>query len=751
MVKFITKGGRKFKVPEKAQATTNQIAQPQKAQAAIKKSSDRGAFDISKAKTPVVSNPKTVPTVEQSAKGIVKEEFTKSQQGKIDLAKKFNLDIGDQPTTIGELFSNQRKNQDKQKTRVEDELRRQEEIEQISFNQARREKSAGVAATKAELAQGREGIFSQTTPDIVNEFSTVVSENLARVRTQVESASARRDQIREDLEKAQQQGNIDALQNLQESLGAAETRVREAETEQIKARSEAAKQKIQITSSALDVIDTIGAGIEKLDIAQIESLIAGTNLTLPMVQAIKQGKIMEADIAKTKDEIERGIKTGQLEKINADIARIKAETIKIEAENTPKTVSTANFVLANSRTVSGGASNGAGRIDPTQIIGGYSFGNGQAGDNVTDATGNVVARITSPFGADHSQISGEKEHNGLDVVFKDGKATALQGGRVVKKGFSGNTYGGYAWIETPNGQVMQYGHLNFDDLKGLSVGQSLNPSEFIARQETNPSRWGSSSGAHTDIRFVGNADDTVDPVVESYATGLLDGTMKLANITGGDKEETAKLRSETQQRANQLRNEGYKSAYPVLTESQQKLADKISDDYNGDKRISDMLDVESGFNTVKTLFSSDQKILDATGFDDVAAINAFQRMIDPGATVREGDVTLLEATIPFLTRISPSFRWSQFQKGDKLPAEIRQSLLRVAKEVYNTKAVQTNGSSVQKLKNRSKAAGVDFSFVGNDFTIYGDEGDSALNDADFLLSQGDFEDDDLTEAESIFN
>lgn len=172
----------------------------------------------------------------------------------------------------------------------------------------------------------------------------------------------------------------------------------------------------------------------------------------------------------------------------------------------------------DTRAVNGGASNGSGRVDPVSYFEGYDLGGAQRGDTVNDSSGNSLGTITSPYGADHSHISGEKSHNGIDVVFNNNQVSALNSGTIVKTGNSPNTYGAYVWVADGKGNVMQYGHVNVDQMNGLNVGDKIDSGETFIEAETDSSKWGSSSGSHTDIRFVGEAEENkpVDTVYSKF-------------------------------------------------------------------------------------------------------------------------------------------------------------------------------------------------------------------------------------------
>jgi murein DD-endopeptidase MepM/ murein hydrolase activator NlpD len=775
--KFITKGGKKFKVPidyqepvKQTQKTTPKNLGAMAGTGVINGiPQDPSGFPI-KTTTPTISpatppTPPVTPTTPPTTPPTATETLTPEQQAEADkqaqigvieqgfadvnvTAEQFGLEKG--PETISELVEKFKGEQAAQLTQAQQQVEQQNILDEAEAARFQQQAQGAVGATEAAFAQPREGAMAGTAAALRAEFTTEMNKRINESQLRLKMAQDRRNQLILDLEKAQSEGQTKLAEQITGQMAAAQVQIDNAKANVLNALSAASeqaqraeqavrKEQMQMTAQTLDIFDAMGSAMGDLKTEELSAMIQGTNLTMPQALAIQHAKVLESEIEAAKTEEERIIKIAQLQQTQANIKKINADTLKTISETTEisrPSEQTNNFTLSGTRTVSGGASNGSGRVNPTELINAFDFGNGQRGQKVSDANGNVVATISSPYGADHSQISGEKVHNGIDMVFKDGETLALQGGTVIKKGFAQSTYGGYLWIAANNGQVLQYGHLNPDDLAAIEAGSYLNPGDFIARQETNASRWGASSGPHTDLRFVGNADAIEDPVISSYGYQILDGKINISNIVGSDKDETAKLRAEVSQFVQEKKNEGYKSEYPVLTDAQIKLVDSLANDYNNSKRITSMIDVEQGWDTVRALFGSSEKINAATGFDDIAAINAFQRMVDPGATVREGDVDLLEKTIPWLERIDPNFKWSQFKKGDKLPPNVRNSMVRVAKEIYNTKAQNINATAITPLKQRAEASGIDnFNLIGKEFVIFGDEGDSIQSDLDFILGR----------------
>ena len=124
-----------------------------------------------------------------------------------------------------------------------------------------------------------------------------------------------------------------------------------------------------------------------------------------------------------------------------------------------------------------------------------------------------------------------------------------------------------------------------------------------------------------------------------------------------------------------------------------------------------MLDFENGLEAVETGLSA------SNGAGDIAAINAFQRLVDPGVSVREGDVKLLQSATAWLDRMNPEYLKEQIQTGAKLPAETRQQMLQLARELYVSRA-RSYGERVGDLfKKQAEAAKIPFELVGRDFPI----------------------------------
>lgn len=634
----------------------------------------------------------------------------------------------------------------------------QEEEALRAETEAKEVRKGSIAAAKGAFAESPEGVKTSTAQELAKGFERGIN---IRTQAQLNQVRGLRQQIadkriaferaREDVDEAKTNALLDDIADIEDELALQEEAFNEQEAE--------------LTADLLERFGNLGGQVETMTTDQLTSFFAGSSVSLGEALLLQQKAIADQEVLDTDSDeaklrveklqkeldkigvtdvqkaiegsqaLEDALTSGEISQDTFDALSVKLgfaekELTSLQKAQTRKAEAEAEKIeKKNLKKDKSSASNGSSKVNPIDITPNFDFGTGEAGQSVTDSEGNVVATISSPFGADHSKISGETTHNAVDMVFEDGNALSLTDGVVVNKGFD-SAYGGFIQIEDAvTGDTVQYGHLNFDDLKDYDIGKTFKSGDFLAKQETDPSLWGQSTGPHTDYRFAGvNTEGNENQTVHEYGIAILDGRMNISNVSGEDAEETASLRSDVTKFVNKKLKEGYKSNYPVLTETQLKLVDTISDDINKDKETSDIKIIKGGYNTVTAIYGSQDKIDAGTGFDDVAAINSFQRIIDPGVSVREGDITILQSSVPMLERVDPDFRWSAFTKGDKLPIDTRNSLVRVAREIYNRKAEVYNEGAGARFKERAEASNIPFSLVGDEFPIYGTESGTPLDD-----------------------
>ena len=115
-----------------------------------------------------------------------------------------------------------------------------------------------------------------------------------------------------------------------------------------------------------------------------------------------------------------------------------------------------------------------------------------------------------------------------------------------------------------------------------------------------------------------------------------------------------------------------------------------------------------------TILSSLEK---QNGFSDITAINAFQRLIDPGVAVREGDVALMQSAIAFLNKYDPKFIAESFSKGSKLPQADRENMRKLTMELTRMGLERANEETIPRFTQMASDAGLNSDYVIKPFDI----------------------------------
>ena len=165
------------------------------------------------------------------------------------------------------------------------------------------------------------------------------------------------------------------------------------------------------------------------------------------------------------------------------------------------------------------------------------------------------------------------------------------------------------------------------------------------------------------------------------------GLMKEArelNIDVGDKDAATVHREIIEKR----------NAMGILSPAQQQAASSLLTKMNGDVAYKDVQNIKQGYLSVM------DGALTGTSAGDLAMINGYQRMIDPGATVREGDVKLIQSAQGVLQKIAnlPAVLAGQAQ----LTPEMRRQIKAMADTVYKTRVMNFERSSGKKFRELSK-------------------------------------------------
>lgn len=136
---------------------------------------------------------------------------------------------------------------------------------------------------------------------------------------------------------------------------------------------------------------------------------------------------------------------------------------------------------------------------------------------------------------------------------------------------------------------------------------------------------------------------------------------------------------------------------PLLSKDQIGVYDKLAGNVQQNPLIKNAIDAKSSQSIIHS------SLAENNGFGDITAINAFQRMVDPGVAVREGDVTLLQSAIPRLRRLGLTVE--NLVEGDKLTPEARQQLKTLSFRLAKTRA-ELAKDSINDLRLTAQDAGI---------------------------------------------
>ena len=146
----------------------------------------------------------------------------------------------------------------------------------------------------------------------------------------------------------------------------------------------------------------------------------------------------------------------------------------------------------------------------------------------------------------------------------------------------------------------------------------------------------------------------------------------------------------------------------LLTEDQYKTATDLRKEYNGLTEVKNAKDSE----TTTTALVSSLSAKNPTS--DIAAINSFQRLaVDPGVSVREGDVALLQSANSFGDKAW--LRSNGYLKGDKLTDTARQNMQDLALKIHDARIGYATEQTAP-IRTTAKGYGIDFdTYVGAPF------------------------------------
>lgn len=150
----------------------------------------------------------------------------------------------------------------------------------------------------------------------------------------------------------------------------------------------------------------------------------------------------------------------------------------------------------------------------------------------------------------------------------------------------------------------------------------------------------------------------------------------------------------------------------ILTEKQYETALDIRKQVVGEKSYQSMETIEQSIG--KILTSGNQAKATNSGAADIALVNAFQKLIDEGAVVREGDVALLQSAQSLYQ--NASVKAARIKgSGAKFTDEFRQDLMDTAEKLYEAQLAGYS-EKIEPLKANAEGRGIDFNeYIVPDF------------------------------------
>lgn len=171
---------------------------------------------------------------------------------------------------------------------------------------------------------------------------------------------------------------------------------------------------------------------------------------------------------------------------------------------------------------------------------------------------------------------------------------------------------------------------------------------------------------------------------------------------------------------NKLRQSGYVIDTKTLSPEQQKGWDGIRSELNKDPFYTVWNGSKSAVTAIQTAINTGG----GDGLPDIMAINAFQRgIVDPGATVREGDVALMQTAVAWSEQVNMTYWKEKISKGAKMPDSMRQRMLQLANATQQAYGKDFNTVTVPRMKTLVRQKGLPPSvlddYLGDGATVSG--------------------------------
>jgi hypothetical protein len=147
-----------------------------------------------------------------------------------------------------------------------------------------------------------------------------------------------------------------------------------------------------------------------------------------------------------------------------------------------------------------------------------------------------------------------------------------------------------------------------------------------------------------------------------------------------------------------------------LSLPQMEMAMSLSTNLRGDPFYKGMVEINGGWQSLKASYAFQH-----TGLSDIAMINSFQRMIDPGATVREGDVALIQSALSLLNRLRTETVINRLETGNVLPDPDRNQMMELGRAIYDARLEDYQGRTGDRFESLAAQVGVPFEMVSSGF------------------------------------
>lgn len=152
-------------------------------------------------------------------------------------------------------------------------------------------------------------------------------------------------------------------------------------------------------------------------------------------------------------------------------------------------------------------------------------------------------------------------------------------------------------------------------------------------------------------------------------------------------------------------------AKPELSKEQIGLINNLYDNVNKNKIYTTGVELSQKRQVVKNSLTR------STGFADIAAINAFQKMVDEGVAVREGDIALMRSAQAILDKYDPRFLTNKATKGTILTLKDRIEMDKLSEMMAKNAMQQANEGPIKQFRGIAQKANLSPDDIVREFKI----------------------------------